>query len=127
MNLSRLATEPDSLAWLGPVVLTSGSIIVALLGTIGLIWRRRQDRHDAVADQKVSKQASESDEWDEVRVARAEATKYYNLYVFFRNLFYDVQAALKHLVRKLRDAHPDMELDQDAVDALALKPDADAK
>lgn len=130
VDLGLVAAEPDNLGWLGPVVTTAGAIVVAALGTVGLVWRRRQDRHaeveDAARAAEAAKEPTETDGWAEVRAARAEATKYYNLYVFFRNLFYDVQSALRHLVRKIRDAHPDMELDKDVVDALALKPPAGA-
>jgi len=122
--LANSGGDPD-LSWLGPTVTGIAAILVAIVGAVGLVWRRRQDRKAEVENQQVARQASESDEWSEVRLARAEATKYYNLYTFFRNLFYDVQAALRHLVRKLRDAHPDMDLDKDVVEALALKPEAD--
>jgi lysophospholipase L1-like esterase len=115
---------PD-LQWLGPAVTGAAAVVVAALGTIGLVWRRRQDRQAETEAQVAGKQATEADEWSEVRLARQEATKYYNHYTTFRGLFYDVQQALRHLVRKLRDAHPDMNLDKDVVDALALKPEAD--
>lgn len=123
--LALAAAQTDNLSWLGPVVLTTGSIIVALLGTIGLVWRRRQDADQHSADLVAGKTFSEKEEADALEQARGQATKYYNLYVFFRGLFYDVQQALRHLVRKLRDAHPDMELEKDVVDALALKPETE--
>lgn len=124
MRVIDVGGSPD-LTWLGLTVGAISTFLVAVVGTIGLVWRRRQDHTDAVQAQESSKQMSESEQDSALIQAREQATKYYNLYTFFRGLFYDVQQALRHLVRKLRDAHPDMNLDQDVVDALALKPEAD--
>jgi uncharacterized protein HemX len=122
MNLASGGSSDPTL--LGIVVSAITTMVVAGLGAAGLAWRRRQDREAQKEDQVVSKQLSEKEEIDVLTQARNEATKYYNLYTFFRGLFYDVQQALRHLVRKLRDETPDMELDQDVVDALALRPEA---
>lgn len=116
----------QNLSWLGPTLLFLGGVIVAAINGAAVVWRRRQDKKDVVANTVAGKQMSEVEEADEVRKARAEATRFYNYYVTFRSLFYQVQEALRHLVRRLGNAHPDMELGADVVDALALKgPDAD--
>ena len=122
-------TQPD---YLGPILATIGVVIVALIQGVSVVWRRRQDRRDAKEDKTedavLAVQPKVIDGWEEVRKARAEATTYYNLYRTFENLFYLVQGALRHLVRSVRDAHPDQEFAPDVVEALAAQPpDTDAK
>ena len=118
--------QPLNLDWLGPTISAIGAFIVAVIGSISLIWRRRQDRQEAltdrVTDSELAAQPKVTDGWDEVRAARLEASNYYNLYRTFENLFYTVFSALRHVTRTVRDAHPDEELPKDVLDALAIVP-----
>lgn len=122
------AVDPQvvNLDWLGPTVTAIGGVLIAAVGGISLVWRRRQDRKDQVEDKKadavIAIQPKVTDGWEEVRKARAEATTYYNLYRAFENLYYIVADALRKLARSVRDAHPEEVFDKDVVDALALKP-----
>lgn len=127
----RLGGENDmvsvpGLDWLGPVVTAGGGIVVAMVGGASLVWRRSQDRKDHTQDKhfdaEIATQPKITDGWEEVRRARAEATTYYNLYRAFEHLYYTVASALRKLVRKVRDHHPQEQFDKDVVDALALKP-----
>ena len=108
-----------------------GGVLVAAVGGVSLVWRRRQDRkdnlEDKVADAAIAAQPKITDGWEEVRKARLEATNYYNLYRTFENLFYTVFTALRHLARMVRSAHPDHEFDKDIVDALAVVPPGTAE
>jgi hypothetical protein len=114
------------LTWLGVVVTAVGSLLVAVVGAISLVWRRRQDRKDQVEDKvtdaAIAVQPKVIDGWEEVRKARAEATRYYNLYRVFEELYYTVASAFRKLAKSVRDRHPDEEFDKDVVEALALKP-----
>lgn len=122
------AVDPQvvNLDWLGPAVTAIGGVLIAAIGGVSLVWRRRQDRKDQVEDRKadavIAVQPKVTDGWEEVRKARAEATTYYNLYRAFENLYYIVADALRKLARSVRDAHPEEVFDKDVVDALALKP-----
>ena len=115
-----------NLDWLGPVVSGVSAVLVGIVGAASLVWRRRQDRRDASedrsADAAIAVQPTVSDGWDEVRQARKEATSYYNLYRAFENLYYIAFGALRHLARKTRDAHPDVEFEADIIEALATTP-----
>ena len=119
------ATPPD-IGWLGPVATAGGGVIVAMIGGASIVWRRRQDRRDAVDDRhldaEIAVQPRVTDGWEEVRKARAEATTYYNLYRAFEHLYYTCASALRKLARRVRDHHPEEEFDADIVAALALKP-----
>lgn len=119
------ATPPD-MSWLGPTVSAIGGVLIAMVGGISLVWRRRQDRKDAAidrtADAEIAAQPKVTDGWEEVRQARLEASTYYNLYRTFENLFYTAFSALRHLARTIRDAHPEQKFDKDVVDALAIVP-----
>ena len=116
---------PD-LSWLGPAVLATGSVLVALIGILSLIIKSRQDRKaakSAAEDQaEIAVQPKVTDGWEEVRAARLEATKYYNLYRAFEDLYYVVSSALRHLARNVRDAHPEQVFDKDIAEALAVVP-----
>ena len=97
-----------------------------MVGGISLAWRRGQERKDSQADKvtdaEIAAQPKVTDGWEEVRLARLEASKYYNLYRVFENMFYVVSSALKHLARSTRVAHPDHQFDKVVVDALAVVP-----
>jgi len=116
---------PD-LSWLGPTVTAIGLVLVAIISGISTVWRRRQDRKDIVKDKSldaaIAVQPKVTDGWEEVRLARAEASAYYNLYRNFENLFYTAFGALRHLARTYRDANPTAVLDKDVADALAIVP-----
>ena len=118
--------RPLNLDWLGPAITSIGAFIVAAIGGISLVWRRRQDRQeeqaDRITDAELASQPKVTDGWDEVRAARLEASNYYNLYRTFENLFYTVFSALRHVTRSVRDAHPEEELPKDVLDALAIVP-----
>lgn len=116
---------PD-LSWLGPAIAAGGGAIVGIIGLVSVLLGRRQDRKNQHA---ASQDAAEiavtpkiTDGWEEVRQARQEASQYYLLYRTFENLFYTVFSALRHLVRSIRDAHPEQQFDQDVTDALAIVP-----
>ena len=125
------ASNAPDMAWLGPVVTVLGGVLVAAVGGVSLVWRRRQDHKDALEDKavdaKIAIQPKITDGWEEVRAARLEASKYYNLYRTFENLFYTVFTALRHLARAVRTAHPDHQFDQDIVEALAVVPPGTAE
>lgn len=111
-----------NLDWLGPVAGALGAIVVALIGGISIVWRRRQDKKD-LAEDRISDSAPKiTDGWEEVRAARQEASRYYSLYRTFENLYYTAFSALRHLARKNRDTRPDEAFDQDVIDALATDP-----
>lgn len=120
------SADTVDLSWLGPAVTAIGTVMVATVGGISLVWRRRQDRKDAMQDKtvdaEIAAQPKITDGWEEVRKARLEASNYYNLYRVFENLYYTTQSALRQLARMVRTAHPQQELDQDVVDALAIVP-----
>ena len=113
---------PPNLEWLGPVAGTLGTIVVATIGAISIVWRRKQDRRDAQEDQLAGNQPKVTDGWEEVRTARLEASNYYNLYRTFENLFYTVFSALRHLAQKTRHDHPQEVFAPDVLDALAIVP-----
>lgn len=120
------ADTPPDLNWLSTIVTAAGGVIIAMVGGASLVWRRRQDRKDAIADKKTDAEIAVTpkvtDGWEEVRLARAEASQYYNLYRLFENLFYTAFSALRHLARRVHEAHPDQKFDKDIVDALAIVP-----
>lgn len=124
-TVPMVADEPN-LDWLGPILATTGSVIVALIGAASIIWRRRQDRQEELADKDAESQRAVqpkvTDGWEEVRKARAEATTYYNLYRFFESAFYTTRNALRAVVQWVRVDRPDHVFEKDVVDALALKP-----
>ena len=114
------------LSWVGPTIGAIGSVIIAVVGGISLVWRRRQDREDAKEDKQTEAEIAVApkvtDGWQEVRDARAEASTYYNFYRAFENLYFNAIGALRHLVRSIRAAHPEQEFDKDVLDALAATP-----
>jgi hypothetical protein len=113
---------------LAPIATGIASVIVAALGATGLIIRRRQDARDAKSAAKTSKEITEKDGYAEVRLARAEASRYYTLYREFQEVYFVTMTALRHLVRKLHESDPEFDLPQEIVDALELKaPDDDDK
>lgn len=122
LYLADTSTPPD-MSWLGPTVATIGSLIIAIVGFISIIIGKRQDRKNSKADSMeaagIAIAPKVTDGWDEVRAARAEATKYYNLYRAFENVYYIASTALRHLARSVRETHPEMTFDQDIADALA--------
>ena len=120
--ISPITNAPPNLDWLGPAILATGSVIVAIVGGVSLIWRRRQDRQDKTQEVETALQPKVTDGWEEVRQARAEATSYYNLYRLFENLFYVVWSALRHLARRDREIDKDRVFEQDIIDALAIVP-----
>jgi hypothetical protein len=129
--VNPINANPPDLNWLGPSILATGSILVALIGIVSLILGKRQDRKNKAAEQQgeaaIAVQPKITDGWEEVRTARAEATEYYKLYRTFENLFYVVFGALRHLARLFRTKNPDEPFDQDIVDALAvIPPDTDS-
>ena len=111
-----------NLDWLGPVVTTAGVVIVGAITGISAVVRRRQEREETLETKEIEKEPTLKDGWEEVREARAEATKYYNLYRVFEDLYYAAVSALRRLARKVHEAHPDEVLDTDVVDILAVKP-----
>jgi len=121
-------TTPSGLDlnWLGPVVTSLGAIVVATIGGVSIAWRRKQDRNDALEDKQsdsaAASQPNITDGWEEVRQARMEATRYYNLYRGFEDAFYVVSTALRRLVRSTRTAHSEFVFEQDVLDALAVVP-----
>lgn len=122
-HLIAAAADGDAgVDYLTPVIMTAGTVLVAALGVIGTVYRRRQDRQDAADDREAAKGLSEKEEFDVLKQARDEATRYYTLYVTFRELFYSVRSALKHLVRLIQDEHPDMELPSNVTTALQVMP-----
>lgn len=110
------------LSYLGPLVTASGALLLAGVTAAAALWRRRQDRKDVTVDRDLERLPTEADGWTEVRAARAEATKYYNFYRTFENLYYIAASALRHLVRTVHEAHPEQVFDKDVTDALAVKP-----
>jgi hypothetical protein len=118
------ADSAPNLQYLGILVPAVGAFLIALTGLVSNVWRRRQDRKDALedknADANIAAQPKITDGWEEVRKARLEATLYYNLYRAFENIFYTVFGAFKHLVRDTRNAHPDHEFSKDILDALKV-------
>lgn len=123
-DLIRIAAEaePPQIDWLTPVVTIAGPVLVAIVAGVSTVYRRRQDRDDTVADREAAKGLSEKDELSEIDRARAQVIRYYDLYMAVRIAFDFVQSALRHLVRIVRDNHPDHEFDQEVIDALAMKP-----
>lgn len=119
------AGDPPNLDWLGPVVTAIGGVLVAAVGGISLVWRRRQDRRESVEDKELDRAPKEVDAYEEMRLARAEASRYYRLFRTFEDLFYSAHAALRFLARRVHDAHPEQELDKNVVEALALRPPED--
>jgi len=119
------AETTDSLSWLGPVATVVGGVLIAAIGGVATIWRRRQDRQDQVADKVVDKLPSEKDGWQEVRAARAETSHYYKLYRIFEDLFYTVGTGLRALARTVHTAHPEQVFPQEVIDALAARPPDD--
>lgn len=129
MDWLKLADQPltaPNLEWLAPTISTIGAIIIAALGTISLVWQKRQARQEQVEDKRTDAEIAATpkvvDGWDEVRNARAEATKYYNLYRVFEDLYYTVSAALRHLARLFHEKQPAEKIPDDVVEALAVKP-----
>lgn len=124
--ISPITNAPTGLEWLGPAVSVIGGVMVALIGGISLIWRRRQDRKEAIADKQADTESAirpkVTDGWEEVRAARLETSMYYNLYRTFENLFYTVFSALRHLARVTRDTNPETVFEKDITDALAVVP-----
>lgn len=117
-----VAAATPTADYLTPVILTVGTVLVAGLGVFGAVYRRRQDAADAAASRESAKELSEKEEFDVVKQARDEATRYYTLHVSFRDLFYSVRDALKHLVRLIQHHHPDMELPPDVMQAVQVQP-----
>lgn len=120
-----LGPSTPNLDWLGPTVTSVGAVIVATIGAVSILRRRRLDRQDKADDVALEKAPSETDGWAEVRAARAEASRYYRLYRVFEDLYYIAHSALRHLVRNVHDAHPDQTLGDDVVKALAARPPED--
>ena len=124
--ISPVTNAPDNLTWLGPAIAAAALILVAVIQAISAVWKRRVDKRDKTADNlanaDIAIQPRITDGWEEVRAARAEATKYYNLYRAFENLYYIVIGALRHLVRSAKDAHPETVFEKDITDALAAVP-----
>lgn len=120
------ANVPPDLSWLGPTIAAAGGSLVGLIALISVLLGKRADRKNAAAaavEQKdIAVTPKITDGWEEVRKARSEATQYYNLYRAFENLFYTAISALRHLVRSIRDAHPEQQFDQEVKDALAIVP-----
>lgn len=121
-SIVAAAAAGGDLEWLGGAVTAIGGVLVAVIGGVALVWRRRQDRKDSVADTKAEKTPTQKDGWAEVREARAEATRYYKLYRVFEDLYYAVASALRALARKVHEAHPEEPLDKHVTDAIAMKP-----
>ena len=117
---------PDNLAWLSPTISAGAVVLVGLFVLFSNLWQRRQNRKDQVADKSVDAaiavQPKITDGWEEVRLARQEASDYYKLYRTFEGLYYTVMSALRHLARVFRAKDPDAKFDQDIVDALAIVP-----
>lgn len=122
MLLFQIAADAPATDYLTPIIMTTGTVLVAALGAVGMVYRRRQDRLDAVADREAAKELSEKEEFDVLKQARDEATRYYTLYVTFRDLYFTVRDALKHMVRLIQREHPDMELPPDVTNALQVHP-----
>lgn len=124
--ISPITNAPEHLTWLGPTIAAGALILVAFIQAVSAVWKRRVDRRDKTADTLASAdvaiQPKITDGWEEVRAARQEATKYYNLYRAFENIFFIAIAALRHLVRSTRDAHPNTVFDKDITDALTIVP-----
>lgn len=118
--------NPPDLSWLGPTIGACGVVIVSLIGVLSLIIGKRQDRKNAKAaaldSAELGAAPKVTDGWEEVRLARADATKYYNLYRAFENIYYTVASALRHLGRSIHETHPDMVFEKDVTDALAIVP-----
>jgi hypothetical protein len=122
------AVDPDALpdlSWLSPAIGGAALVIVAAVNGVAALVRRRQDRQDALVDKSIEKQPTEKDEWSEVRAAREEASRYYNLMRWFESAYYTMHTALQHLARMIHDKHPDIELGKEVTDALALRPPED--
>lgn len=115
----------DGLYWVGPVITAVAALLVGTLSAISLLWRRRQDRRDVIADDKAGRVPTEKDEWREVRDARAETSRYYRLYRTFEDLFYEAHSALRHLASDVHVDHPDQEFAPDVVKALGARPPDD--
>jgi hypothetical protein len=114
------ASEPD-LDWLGPFATLVGGVLVALIGGISAVWRRKQDKKDKRDEANEAAQPRVVDGWEEIREARTETTTYYKLMTIYRDMHHQTQAALRSLVRSIRKAHPDQEFEQDVIDALELR------
>lgn len=124
--LAPTATDAsDSLAWLGPIATAAGGVLVAMVGGVAMVWRRRQDRRDQLSDKSIDKLPTEKDVWQEVRSARAETSHYYALYRIFEDLFYTVGTGLRVLARTVHQAHPEQVFPQEVIDALAARPPDD--
>lgn len=120
LGATAVMAAVDNLSWLAPTLLLVGTVIVALIQGVAIIVRRRGDRREQLEDQKSLRSATESQDWDEVRSARAEATRYYTLYTAFRDRFDIVQSALRHMLRLIQATHPEMELPPDVTSASQL-------
>lgn len=122
-DLIQMKAEADAQdPYLTPVVGLLGTVIVAAITTLGVVYRRKQDRQDAVSDREAAKGLSEKDEIAEIDRARAEVLRYYDLYIAARIMLENVQSALRHLVRLIRDERPDYNFSHEVVNALEAIP-----
>lgn len=112
-------------SWIAPAFVFAGVVIVAIVNGVASIWRRRQDKKLDTDGTRANKAATEKDSWEETRLARAEATHYYNLYRLFEEMFYAVRNALRALANTIHVHHPEEELDKEIIAALELKPPED--
>ncbi len=121
-DLIRITAEADPQdPYLTPIIGLLGTVIVAALTTLGVVYRRRQDAQDKRADLEASKGLTDKEEMTEIDRARLQVLRYFDLYLAMKIAFETVQSALRHLVRSIRENHPEHEFDQEVVDALALK------
>jgi hypothetical protein len=106
---------------LAPIATGIASVVVAGLGATGLVIRRRQDARDAKEARQSASKINEKDGYDEVRLARAEASHYYSLFREFQEVYFVTLTALRHLVRRIHDRDPNFDLPPEIVEALELK------
>lgn len=97
--------------WIAPVA--AGVLALATAITGGLI-AIRNTRSGAVENRA----PSTTQAWSETNRARAR------MYAF-EDLFWTVLAALKHLHRDVKSAHPDFVISDDVAEALEIKPPED--
>lgn len=97
--------------WIAPLV--TGILLLVTSIVAGLI-KLRNDRTNAVENRAPSANQA----WNETDRARERMHA-------FEDLFYAARAALKHLMRSVKDNHPEYEFTPDVVAAAKLEPPDD--
>lgn len=99
--------------WIAPLI---AGILALVTGVTGALIGLRNTRTNAVENRAPSANQA----WNETDRARERMHA-------FEDLFYAVRAALKHLIRTVRERHPDFEFPPDVDAAVALEPPDDEK